>query len=536
MKRIIAVLLAVLAGTGAALAACAPNTTVLNETNGDTIITETAENENEGAENPPSSARPDLPDAPVGAQATEMLPPEPDGYSAPDQPGAIDYMWLSYCGKMIIPYMSFAYAKDYVEHEDGSRGFLNADGVGFSHKLPEVIGELPTVSVPFGTVLGENCTVDQIKLYDPASFECTAYSVAPSELQTVLCGAGKDIVVEMVIRRSEHIEELDEDEYFAYSCAFIAAAQPPEQQTPDMSYCPRETAPSGTSVCAGTVVPGVSTPKPTPKPTSLRLSDMSEEDCIRTLREFGAQIPGGREMGIMAMVRDFEEDIDRPYPGDVYFDDEYNLYESVRAAVRAYYSSVGAALASTPKPTPAPTARPTAAPTAVPTPKPTNAPTAAPTPKPTPKPTAAPVIEPGENEFIMTGFLKVRAEGLLYTPVEKLDYSKLWLDDIGGFIHGDGLWFGGYLSDPEFAAALPVVPYDPDFRFVLAEGCRIYRIDVFDADTHERTAWKISESELRSMAASADNGIIAVVYASCRGRCVNGEYEYWGNAYGFRLG
>lgn len=440
MKRIIAVLLAVLAGTGAALAACAPNTTVLNETNGDTIITETAENENEGAENPPSSAQPDLPDAPVGAQATEILPPEPDGYSAPDQPGAIDYMWLSYCGKMIIPYMSFAYAKDYVEHEDGSRGFLNADGVGFSHKLPEVIGELPTVSVPFGTVLGENCTVDQIKLYDPASFECTAYSVAPSELQTVLCGAGKDIVVEMVIRRTEHIEELDENEYFAYSCAFIAAAQPPEQQTPDMSYCPRETAPSGTSVCAGTVVPGVSTPKPT------------------------------------------------------------------------------------------------AAPTAVPTPKPTNAPTAAPTPKPTPKPTAAPVIEPGENEFIMTGFLKVRAEGLLYTPVEKLDYSKLWLDDIGGFIHGDGLWFGGYLSDPEFAAALPVVPYDPDFRFVLAEGCRIYRIDVFDADTHERTAWKISESELRSMAASADNGIIAVVYASCRGRCVNGEYEYWGNAYGFRLG
>lgn len=446
MKRIVAVLLAVFVSCGAALIGCTSKEPVLTQAAGNEGAAEAAVNEN--VTNPPASARPDLPDAPVGAQATEMLPPEPDGYSAPDQPGAIDYMWLSYCGKMIIPYMSFAYAKDYVEHEDGSRGFLNADGVGFSHILPEVIGELPTVSVPFGTVLGENCSVDRIKLYDPASFECTAYSVAPSELQTVLCGAKKDIVVEMVIRRSEHIEELDEDEYFAYSCAFIAAAQPPEQQTPDMSYCPRETAPSGTSVCAGTVVPGVSTPKPTA----------------------------------------------------------------------------------------APTPKPTAAPTAVPTPKPTNAPTAAPTPKPTPKPTAAPVIEPGENEFIMTGFLKVRAEGLLYTPVEELDYSKLWLDDIGGFIHGDGLWFGGYLSDPEFAAALPRVPYDPDFGFVLAEGCSIYRIDVFDVVTCERIAWKISESELREMAASAEDGLIAAVYVSCRGRCINGEYESWGNAYGFRLG
>ncbi len=419
MKRIIAVLLAVFVSCGAALIGCTSKEPVLTQAAGNEGAAEVAVNEN--VTNPPAS---EPSEAPAGARGTEMITPEPDGYSAPDQPGAIDYMWLSYCGKMIIPYMSFAYAKDYVEHEDGSRGFLNADGVGFSHILPEVIGELPTVSVPFGTVLGENCAVDRINLYDPASFECTAYSVAPSELQTVLCGAGKDIVVEMVIRRSEHIEELDEDEYFAYSCAFIAAAQPPEQQTPDMSYCPRETAPSGTSVCAGTVVPGVSTPKPT----------------------------------------------------------------------------------------------------------------AAPTPKPTPKPTAAPVIEPGENEFIMTGFLKVRAEGLLYTPVEKLDYSKLWLDDIGGFIHGDGLWFGGYLSDPEFAAALPRVPYDPDFGFVLAEGCSIYRIDVFDVDTHERIAWKISESELRQMAASAEDGLIAAVYVSCRGRCINGEYESWGNAYGFRLG
>ena len=95
------------------------------------------------------------------------------------------------------------------------------------------------------------------------------------------------------------------------------------------------------------------TEQPTEAPSSLRLSEMSEEDCIATLRAFGAEIPEGRESGIMSMVIDFEENIDRPYPGDVYFDDEYNLFESVRAAVRDYYVSIGAPLepaASTPEP------------------------------------------------------------------------------------------------------------------------------------------------------------------------------------------
>ena len=80
---------------------------------------------------------------------------------------------------------------------------------------------------------------------------------------------------------------------------------------------------------------------PTERPAALKLSEMSEEDCIASLREFGADIPEGRETGIMSMVAGFEENIDRPYPGDVYFDEAYALFESVRAAVRAYYISIG---------------------------------------------------------------------------------------------------------------------------------------------------------------------------------------------------
>ena len=94
---------------------------------------------------------------------------------------------------------------------------------------------------------------------------------------------------------------------------------------------------------------------PTEEPEALKLSEMSEEDCIATLRAFGAEIPEDKETGIMSMVMDFEENIDRPYPGDVYFGDEYSLFESVRAAVRAYYISIGAPLEPAPTETPEPT-------------------------------------------------------------------------------------------------------------------------------------------------------------------------------------
>ncbi|MBO6061498.1 MAG: hypothetical protein J6P98_05225, partial [Clostridia bacterium] len=108
---------------------------------------------------------------------------------------------------------------------------------------------------------------------------------------------------------------------------------------------------------------------PTERPAALKLSEMSEEDCIASLREFGADIPEGRETGIMSMVAGFEENIDRPYPGDVYFDEAYALFESVRAAVRAYYISIGEPLEPA-APTEAPTPEPTVTPEPVPTLKP----------------------------------------------------------------------------------------------------------------------------------------------------------------------
>ncbi len=502
MKRIIAVLLAVFVSCGAALAGCTSSMPEAGVKADETEIIEVT-----------------MPEATETVPEASEAPGAPPS-TVPDPPEDCGYLWLVYKGRTYAPYENFMYGMTYADNGDGAGGFICADGTAFFNGSfgQEDLPELPVVGPDFETVLWADCRIVRISLYDIDPLERIAFDISREELDERIEGSGRYMAVEILVEHTgRYIESEDKSEYMVNSYSFIVAPA-----KPDMTVCPGGTAASATSPCVGTAVPGEATPAPTPtptpKPASLRLSDMSEEDCIRTLREFGAQIPGGREMGIMAMVRDFEEDIDRPYPGDVYFDDEYSLYESVRAAVRAYYSSVGAALASTPKPTPAPTARPTAVPTAV----------------PTAAPTEAPAEETGE--FIKTGFLKVRAEGLLYTPVEKLDYSKLWLDDIGGFIHGDGLWFGGYLSDPEFAAALPRVPYDPDFGFVLAEGCSIYRIDVFDVDTHERTAWKISESELRQMAASAEDGLIAAVYVSCRGRCINGEYESWGNAYGFRLG
>ena len=497
MKRMIAALLAILAGAGAALIGC---------TSTEPVLPETVDIGDAGDET--------AAEAPAAAAVTELTEdagetPAPPS-TVPDPPEGCGYMWLVYKGRTYAPYESFMYGQTYVDYGNGKGGFVCADGEAFFNGsfTQEEVPELPVVGSGFETVLWEDCAIIRISLYDLDPLERIEFNISREELDERIENAGGYMAVEMLVQHTgDYIESEDECEYMVNSYSFVVA--PAE---PDHTVCPGDTEPSETSVCVGTAVPGAaastpaptSTPKPTLKPasapTSFRLSDMSEEDCIRTLREFGAEIPEDRETGVMAMVRDFEEDIDRPYPGDVLFDDEYALYESVRAAVRAYYISIGAALAPASTPTPAPTA------------------------------------VPGETEFIKTGFLKVRAGGELYTPVEKDDYSKLWLDDIGGFIHGDGIWFGGYLADDDFAASLPRVPYDPDFAFVLADGCSIYRIDVFDPVTRERIAWKISESELRSMAASAENGIIAAVYAKSTGRCINGEYECWGNAYGFRLG
>ena len=99
-------------------------------------------------------------------------------------------------------------------------------------------------------------------------------------------------------------------------------------------------------------------PVETPEPAAELpvLSEMSEEDCVAALRALGVEIPDGLGFDIRSWVWAFEEDIDRPYPSDIYFDETHMLFEQVREAVRAYYAESGFPIH---EPTPEPAAEPT---------------------------------------------------------------------------------------------------------------------------------------------------------------------------------
>ena len=389
-----------------------------------------------------SSAVPDgslPPEAPEGARATEN-PPEPE------EPRECEYMHILWNGERIEPYKSFAWSDDHVVYEDGRTGWLCADGVGFGYELPEVIDELPVVGPDFEAVLDEDCRLDHAAVYDPETFEQTAFEIDSDTILKLVHAGFRDHVVEMVIsHRGRYIEEDDKYEYSAFSCAFIVKRSQTAEQTEAPSQETAEDTPAATEPA---LIPAATpTAAPTPVPTY--------------------------------------------------------------------------------KPTPDPTPKPTVAPSS------TDLPcgTVRPWPPETPEPSAAP-----DGELLKTGLMKVRAGGALYTPIEKHDFSKLYLDDIGGFINGDGLAFFDYLQSDEFCASLPIVPKDSDIEFVLADGCKVYRIDAFDPETRERLAHRITKAELDRMAADAENGLIAAVYVRSTGRCISGEYECWGNCYGFRIG
>lgn len=197
-----------------------------------------------------------------------------------------------------------------------------------------------------------------------------------------------------------------------------------------------------------------------------------------------------------------------------------------------------AAPTATPKPTPTPkpTFTPTPKPTPTPTPKPTSTPTPKPTPTPTSTPTPKPTEKPDEGEFPKHGYMKVLSNGGLYTPYENYEQSSIWLDDIGGFIHGDGIGFYNVLhGNEELASQLPRVPYDRGFELMLEPRCSVYRIDVYDPVSLERIAHRITEAELRAMLAENEDGAIVSVFVSCKWRYIEAQekYETWANSYNF---
>ena len=144
--------------------------------------------------------------------------------------------------------------------------------------------------------------------------------------------------------------------------------------------------------------------------------------------------------------------------------------------------------------------------------------------------------EARRGEFPKHGYMKVLSNGGLYTPYENYEQSSIWLDDTGGFIHGDGIGFYNVLhGNEELASQLPRVPYDRGFELMLEPRCSVYRIDVYDPVSLERIAHRIKEAELRAMLAENEDGAIVSVFVSCKWRYVEAQekYETWANSYNF---
>lgn len=73
------------------------------------------------------------------------------------------------------------------------------------------------------------------------------------------------------------------------------------------------------------------------------LSSLSEEQCLQTLTELGVTIPKElKNIDILSIVNDLEEDPDRPAPV-VSYTLAHELFENVRSAVKEYYGVTGSA-------------------------------------------------------------------------------------------------------------------------------------------------------------------------------------------------
>lgn len=74
--------------------------------------------------------------------------------------------------------------------------------------------------------------------------------------------------------------------------------------------------------------------QPEAKPS---LSSLSEEQCLQILTELGVTIPKElKNVDILSIVNDLEEDLDRPAPV-VNYTLAAELFENVRSAVKEYY-------------------------------------------------------------------------------------------------------------------------------------------------------------------------------------------------------
>ena len=177
----------------------------------------------------------DVPDpAPLTPAATLLLPetPKPTNTpapaAAPETPGDnenSDFLKVGSGGESISPYEHFEWAKTYFDYGDGRSGFLHADGFSFYEKLhsSDIASKIPEIRYSDGLrfVLGGDCRISRIAVYDPASLDRIANSITKDELFNLLSSSDKPLMPYVVVTRTGRFIEAENDhEYRTNGYAF----------------------------------------------------------------------------------------------------------------------------------------------------------------------------------------------------------------------------------------------------------------------------------------------------------------------------
>lgn len=221
--------------------------------------------------------------------------------TVPDPPAENQYLWLVDGGETVLPYKEFDYGASYVEpNEDNPNGcMLSADGRAFFEGILGSAGSFPAVNRGYDTVIYADCAVKSITVFDAVTRERLADGVNMSELPAVIEANGQALIVQIVVcHTGDYIEAIGENEEDAYMFGYFVKSDGNERPL---------------------------------------LSRMTEEELEVALIGLGVDMPEEPPFSITYLAALFEEDIEAPYPSDIYFDAAHNFFEEVRRAVSIYY-------------------------------------------------------------------------------------------------------------------------------------------------------------------------------------------------------
>lgn len=138
------------------------------------------------------------------------------------EPDPIGPMWLVWNGMSVRPYTALLYGQSFVENDDGTSGFLHADGAAFFEGILGKVDEMPEVSKDFELNYDRDCSFKYANVYSLETNDRLYENVDLKKLDMLLGVMDEDLIVEIAVyEQGRYIESKDKYEYNVYSCSFI---------------------------------------------------------------------------------------------------------------------------------------------------------------------------------------------------------------------------------------------------------------------------------------------------------------------------